>query len=303
MRTSSIPVIDDGKFIYAGVSRSMQSVNVKRKVRRTVTRNFDWDALYQKCRLYQDFIDGSSYYYYPQLFHIATNLINIEKGKRMFLKILNAPENSACTAYHTCSWDVILNILIAMNYQPQGCCNCPYEKECLHAKNMILTAKPGKSTILQTVKKEYVSIQEAEEDLKNKFLQAVSSEKPGVHIIKAQTGIGKTNLYLNYLLKNPNETFLIAAPTHKLKMEVYNNAIRKGIRNIAYTPEMPEFSPEIQEKINRIYAVGAGKHALHMMSEICNNLPDGHHDKRAFQEYCSTLENVEEYDGHGYHNT
>ena len=31
---------------------------------------------------------------------------------------------------------------------------------------------------------------------------------------------------------------------------------------------------------------------------LCNNLPDGHHDKRAFQEYCSTLENVEAYDGH-----
>ena len=293
-----IPVVDDGKFMDAGASKPMKSVDGKHKVRRIVTRNFDWDTLYQKCRLYRDFVDGSSYYYYPQLFHIATNLVNIEKGKRMFLKILNAPENSACTAYHTRSWDVILNILIAMNYQPQGCCNCPYEKECLHAKNMILTAKPGKSTILQTVKKEYVSIQEAEEDLKNKFLQAVSSEKPGVHIIKAQTGIGKTNLYLNYLLKNPNETFLIAVPTHKLKMEVYNNAVRKGIRNIAYTPEMPEFSPEIQEKINHIYAVGAGKHALHMMSEICNNLPDGHHDKRAFQEYCNALENVEAYDGH-----
>ena len=77
-------------------------------------------------------------------------------------------------------------------------------------------------------------------------------EQDGIHIIRAQTGIGKPNLYLDYLLKNPNETFLIAVPTHKLKMEVYNNAIRKGIRNIAYTPEMPEFSPDVKRKIQHI---------------------------------------------------
>lgn len=96
--------------------------------------------------------------------------------------------------------DIIMNILIAMNYQPQGCTSCIYEKECLHAKNMILTAKPGKSTILQTVKKDYVSIEEAENDLNENFLKAVYSEKAGIHIIKAQTDIGKTNLNLDYLL-------------------------------------------------------------------------------------------------------
>ena len=28
----------------------------------------------------ETFFDGSEYYYYPELLHIATNLINIEKG-------------------------------------------------------------------------------------------------------------------------------------------------------------------------------------------------------------------------------
>ena len=92
---------------------------------------------------------------------------------------------------------------------------------------MILTAKPGKSTILPVVKKEYVSIKEAEADLKEKFLEAVYSEHQVLHIIRAQTGIGKTNLYLNHMMEHPDEKFLIAVPTHKLKMEIYYKAIKK----------------------------------------------------------------------------
>lgn len=294
-----LPVIEDEKFVYEGISKpAPNSKTVKNKSRRAVTRNFDWNILYDRCRLYRDFADGTEYYYYPELFHIATNLINIEKGKNEFLKILNAPENEYCTSYHTRNWNVILNILIAMDYKPQGCNNCPYASECMHAKNMILTAKPGKSTILQTMKKEYVTVEEAENDLRNKFFQAVYSENSGVHIIKAQTGIGKTNLYLDYLLHDKNRKFLIAVPTHKLKTEVYNKAISKGINNIAYTPEMPVFTPKIQEKIKHIYDIGAGKYALEIMHKMCEEVPVEHPDYMALNSYLNTLESIKNFDGH-----
>lgn len=292
-----LPVLNDGKFVYVGVDSPAPNCTVKNR-RRDVTRNFDWNALYNKCRLYRDFVDGTEYYYYPELFHIATNLINIEKGKKEFLRILNASENERCTSYHNRNWNVILNILIAMNYKPQGCNSCPYASECQHAKNMILTAKPGHSTILQTMKKEYVSIKEAELDLKEKFLQAVYSDYQGVHIIKAQTGIGKTNLYLDYLCQNIDKTFLIAVPTHKLKMEVYYKAISKGIRNIAYTPEMPEFSAELQEKIKHIYAIGAGKYALKMMNDLCEQILSEHPDYVALRNYLEALGMVKDFKGH-----
>ena len=42
--------------------------------RRKVTRNFDWDSLYECCQLFRSFYDGTEYYYYPELFLIATNL-------------------------------------------------------------------------------------------------------------------------------------------------------------------------------------------------------------------------------------
>lgn len=294
-----LPVVDDGKFVYEGVNNSATNSNtVKNKSRRVVTRNFDWNILYNRCRLYRDFVDGNEYYYYPELFHLATNFINIEKGKNEFLSILKSPDNADYEAYHKRSWSAIVNILIAMDYQPKRCCNCSYEKECLHGKNMILTAKPGKSTILQTVKKEYVTIEEAESDLKEKFMQAVYSENQGVYIIKAQTGIGKTNLYLDYLLHDKNRKFLIAVPTHKLKEEVYNKAISKGISNIACTPEMPVFTQETQEKINHIYAVGAGKYALEIMRKMCEGIPAEHPDYMALNSYLNALESIKGFEGH-----
>lgn len=294
-----LPVVDDGKFVYEGVNNSATNSNtVKNKSRRVVTRNFDWNMLYNKCHLYRDFVDGNEYYYYPELFHLATNLINIEKGKNEFLSILKSPDNADYESYHKRNWGAIVNILIAMDYQPQGCNNCLHASECLHGKNMILTAKPGKSTILQTVKKEYVMIEEAEYDLKEKFMQAVYSENQGVHIIKAQTGIGKTNLYLDYLLHDKNRKFLIAVPTHKLKEEVYNKAISNGINNVAYTPEMPVFMPETQEKINHIYAVGAGKYALEIMCKMCSEVPAEHPDYIDLNSYLNTLESIKDFDGH-----
>lgn len=260
-----LPVFDNGKFIYEEKSSSVSENSAdKNKGRRAGTRNFDWNILHKKCRLYRDFAEGNEYFYYPQLFHIAINLVNIKKGKNEFLRILKSPKNADYETYHKRNWEVIL------------------------------TAKPGKSTILQITEKEYVTIEEAEDDLKNNFLQAVDSEKQGVHIIKAQTGIGKTNFYLLYTEK----TFLIAVPTHKLKMEVYNKAVFKGVKSIAFTPEMPDFSDEIQEKINHIYSVGAGKYVHEMMLEMCEKIPKDSPDYTALSSYLSALESIMDFDGH-----
>lgn len=297
----TLPVIEDGRFIHDEPVHSTDSKAIDRqrgkKVRRTVTRNLDWNILYKKCQLYRDFADGTEYFYYPQLFHIAANLVNIEKGKKEFIRILKSECNSEYEAYHNRDWSVILNTMIEMDYQPENCCSCPYEKECLHAKNMILTAKPGKTTIIQTEKKDYVSIREAEEDLKRSFHRAIFSVEQGIHIIRAQTGIGKTNLYLDYLNQS-DRTFLIAVPTHKLKMEVYNKALSKGVRNIAFTPEMPEFSYDLQNLIKHTYTVGAGEYVLTMLREIFDDMKQDDKDYIPLKKYLEELTMIKDFKGH-----
>ena len=187
--------------------------------------------------------------------------------------------------------------MIEMDYQPENCCCCPYSRDCFHAKNMILTAKPGKTTIIQTEKKNYVSIREAEDDLKRTFQSAISSVEQGIHIIRAQTGIGKTNLYLDYLNKTDRK-FLIAVPTHKLKMEVYNKALSKGVRNIAYTPEMPEFSYDLQSLIKHTYTVGAGEYVLTMLREIFDDMKQDDKDYMSLKNYLEALTMIKDFKGH-----
>jgi hypothetical protein len=290
----------NGKFIYDGDSSSVKERRCNdstEKSRREVTRNFDWSVLYNKCRLYRDFVDGLEYYYYPQLFHIATNLVNVEKGKNEFLRILKSNRNVDYEAYYRRNWKVVLNVIIAMNYQPQGCCDCPYTNKCFHAKNMILTAKPGKSTMIQTVKKEYVSIGEAENDLRNNFHEALNSDKRGIHLIKAQTGIGKTNLYLN-LLKQTSDLFLIAVPTHRLKMEIYHKACDMGIDNISYTPELPEFSSDLQDRIKHAYDIGAGEYTITILRKAVQELKPDDPDYTLLRNYLDAIDRLKEFRGH-----
>ncbi|MBR4319016.1 MAG: hypothetical protein IKP69_03065, partial [Oscillospiraceae bacterium] len=164
-----------------------------------------------------------------------------------FMKIISSSNNANYTSYHERSWKPILNTIIDMNYQPMSCKGCPYEETCPHYKNMILTVDAGKCGIRPLVKKQYVSVSEAEQSLKENFRQAVESDEPGIKLIIAQTGLGKTNTYLHYL-KQTEQKFIIAAPTHKLIRELYRKALAIGVTDILCMPEMPELSPQLKQK-------------------------------------------------------
>ncbi len=264
--------------------------------RRKVARNFSWDTLYENCQLFRNFCDGEEYYYYPELFHIATNLCNIEKGKKVFLDILYSFQNIYYTAYHERNWAAVLNTIIKSDYKPQGCEKCPYNENCHHLKNMIRTAKPLSREIRKVKEEKYVSIEAAEESLRKNFSQAVEADDKDVHIIKAQTGIGKTHLYLNYL-KTAEEPYIIAVPTHALKNEVYEKAIAMGIVNIVATPEMPKFSDKLMNKINRLYSTGAGALALTYLKMLAGSMDKDDEDYEKLTDFLEKS-NAINYSGH-----
>ena len=87
--------------------------------RRSVERNFNWESLYEKCMLFRDFYDGNEYYFYPELFHIATNLCNIEKGKKVFSNIIDSEANIHHSVYHERNWNAVLNTIIKSQYRPR----------------------------------------------------------------------------------------------------------------------------------------------------------------------------------------
>ena len=263
------------------------------------TTKVDFATLKSRCKLYRDFADGKEYYYYSTLFHIASNMVNMDKGKEQFLKILNSPQNEHCFSYHESyrNWKPILNTIIDMNYQPMSCRNCPHVEACPHYKNMILTVDAGKCGIRPLYKKEYVTIEEAEKSLADHFKAAVENEAEGIKLIKAQTGLGKTNTYLHYL-KQTNQSFIIAAPTHKLIRELYQKAKSIGITNIVCMPEIPELSPQLKNELMHFYNIGAGKISIKHLKNHYNTMKPSDEDYPKLNDYFTKMDKTMKSNGH-----
>ena len=284
-----MPLIENGKFVVAG---SLEE-NPDKKTRRSVTRNFNIDELYDCCLMYQNFVDGTGDISFSELCHILTNLINIEGGKKIFQRTAEKYSN----LYSNHNWDSIASLLISADCKPELCEKCRYNSSCIHCKNMIDTAKTGRNVIRPLCRKEYYTVEEAEEDLRMKFREAVNSDKMGIHGIRSQTGMGKTETYINELLTTKKK-YIIAVPTHKLEAELYERAKRKGVENIICVPKLPGLSFDIEKQYFHNCAVGLGKKNPEMLYDYCNFEDCDKTDKAKLKEYFKKLDEALNYDGH-----
>ena len=267
--------------------------------RRNIIKNFDWDALYHCCELFRNFKDGKEYYYYPELFHIALNLCCVDGGRTKFMEILHSPQNQEHDSYFDdkkTDWKNTLNDIIKHEYLPKNCNNCPYAEKCSHSINMISTANPSSHDVKILKKREYCSI-EAEESLMQNFAQALSNHDNKIKIIIAQTGIGKTNAYIN-MLKNTSESFMIVVPSHDLADEIYHRAVNAGIKNIKSAPRLPVLSDEIQQEIDHYYNIGAGELAIQEYRELLETLDKNSYDYMEVKDYLVRIDEILKYTGH-----
>ena len=129
-----------------------------------------------------------------------------------------------------------------------------------HCENMISTAKPESNRIIRLREEDYCTLKESESDLFHNFIDAVYSNDKDIHIIKAQTSLGKTRMIIDFMRCNPEKKFMIVAPTHNLKNQIYSDAKSSGITNIFNTPNIKEYriSDEIMEQVECYYRIGAG---------------------------------------------
>ncbi len=217
------------------------------------------DRLKEKCQLFCDFTDDSEWLYYNQLFGLALNLIHVEKGSKLFLDTI---DKSQYDTYKK-DWKFYLRYFKDSKYLPMNCNSfCPYADTCHHGSNMLCTAKIKRKEIIRVSKKEYASVDDVYSDLKHNFENAVLADDKNIHVIKAQTAIGKTHMYIDYL-KNTSAPTVIALPTNILKNEVYLKCIESGI-DARKTPSIEEIKDEIPEdiynKIQHMYSTGQHKH-------------------------------------------
>lgn len=268
--------------------------------RRTVIKNFNWDALYECCELYRNFMDGTEYYYYPDLFHIALNLCCVDGGRKKFMEILHSPQNQEHDSYSDDSktdWKNTLNDIIKHEYLPKNCIHCPYVDNCCHSVNMIATADPSSHDVKILEKKAYCSIEEAEESLMQNFKEALSNRDAKLKFVIAQTGIGKTGAYID-MLKNTDDAFMIVVPSHDLADEIYRRAVSAGIENIMSAPRLPVLSDEMQNIIDHYYTVGAGELAVQEFRRFLDILDKKSADYMAVKYYLDAIDGLLKYKGH-----
>lgn len=211
---------------------------------------FSWDDLEQSCQLYRGFIDGSEWLYHGELFGLSTCLINIKGGQSKFIEGI-----ASRAEYDMEKWKVYLRYNVKACYRPQNCTNfCPYCNTCEHGMNPIDTARLPRGEIRVLTPIQFKTLQQSEADLSKALQTALNAPAGKVTVIKGNTGLGKTQLFLD--IKNA----VIAVPTHKLKDEVAARMSAAG-NSVVCTPEIPQVSDKIDKHIQHLYDVGANKAA------------------------------------------
>lgn len=235
-------------------------------------RNFNFQELEQQCRLYAEFKNDTEWLYYPHLFNIACNFASIESGEKNFLDIV---ENSKYDTYHSRDWKVIFNEIRHLYYRPTNCINfCPYHDTCIHAKNMILTAKTPRKEIVTIGTTQYVTLEKMEQELKSIFNEIMKDNSNSIHLISAQTGAGKTQEYVNLMKKTEKNTFAICCPIHSLIQDIKKRCKKSGIP-IKVAQELPQLQDQkLYKQIMKCYKLGLYIEADKIIKEKISQLTD-----------------------------
>lgn len=259
-------------------------------------RDVDFPKLTQRCPLYEELVTGSRWLGHMELFGLLTNLVKIKGGQTELLRAMESFPIWYDQKLSTIERDIEYSV--KNKYKAMKCENfCPYANACNHRSSILQTIKPPKNIItkIENDMPDIVPLEEAYLDFTNKFHDSMLPDGTGIFVIKAQTGIGKTHTYLDYM-KTCNTPCIVAVPTNKLKDEVYHKAFTEGIP-IMKTPSIEELKDTlpvaIKEEIKHMYAIG---------NEEAVNFYLREHGKQeglsVVQEYFKELEEVYNFKGH-----
>ena len=210
-------------------------------------RSADLAGLGIKCQLFKEFQSGERRLPQPELFGIATCMVNVESGPTRFMEILRDTSRYDHRPEKYRKWEQDLRRM--KDYKPRSCNGfCPYKDICSHGTNMLSKPKRGKMERLVGYVEEFDTLENVQIDVYNSISKAYHDSDVMWHIIKAMTAIGKTTSYLRLMKENPEDRFLIASPTNILKDQIYDDAIRIGI-NVMKTPSLEEMKDDIPDDV------------------------------------------------------
>ena len=162
---------------------------------------------------------------------------------------------------HTLNQNRKHNIL---NGSPMYCENskttCPYYNNC---KGKSLYDKASRKIRKLENTEVFYKIDKCVSVLKKMLEEAVAARNADIHIIKAQTALGKTEQYAEIVKNWIGKKFIIAVPTIKLQREVAERIEAKGVEceitEGMYTKIAQLGLPDLEEKLNKDFSKGFTK--------------------------------------------
>ena len=260
--------------------------NIKQK-HKDIQRTLDFNQLESNCRLWAEFINETRWCYHNEIFGLACNLWRVEGVQS---KMINAIENND---YYKDKYNKINTIksCSAYGYMPSRCANfCPYHKECSNkGLNILHSIDNTRGSIRMVEETATIKLGQAEEKLKQAFLQAYSEEGNAITLIKGATGIGKTTL-LNSI---PNFNGLsISYPNHRLGDDIVS---RVKVDNALHLKELSLTNKSVLNEFKRLQSIGAYKSARLYLEQykksIIEKRENGEIDKEEADKIVSSITN------------
>ena len=227
--------------------------------------SFDSESLCKLCALLRDFINGKDLHH-DLKFLLATNLINIKGGKKIFEDQLKKLDN------FTKKWQYDLKRMSREGYKPEQCIksnvSCPYYDKC---KANSLYAKASQKIRKLESSEDFYEIEKCETDLREFLEKAVDAKDSDIHVIKAQTALGKTEQYAELVKNRADKKFIIAVPTIQLQHEVAGRIEAKGVKceitESIYIKATQLQLPGLTEELDWAFSQGFAKRAKKIISE------------------------------------
>lgn len=238
------------------------------KEARPMLTSFDSESLCKLCALLRDFINGKDLHHELE-FLLATNLINIKGGRQLF------EDNMKKMDKLTPKWKYDLKRMSLKGYKPEQCIKskvtCPYYEKC---KASSLYAKASQKIRKLESIEDFYEIKNCEDDLRKFLENAVNAKDLDIHVINAQTALGKTEQYAEIVKNQTDKKFLIAASTIKLQHELAERIEAKGVKceitESIYTKATQLPFPGLTEELDWAFSQGFAKRAKRIVSAYRN---------------------------------
>lgn len=184
------------------------------KIKRKYIKGISDDQLKKCCPLFREFLNSEKRLRDEQIELILSNLLFIEGGYTIFRQ--NTIKNKE---FWKKKWDYGRK-----TYKEPICCNeqvCPYALQC--KCNTIIERVKAPVLRIKEDEESFISKEAAQGRLRIELSKAVQSSDDSIHLIIAQTALGKTTAYCELVKKRyeaGEKNVMIVVPTTKLQEQV-----------------------------------------------------------------------------------